>query len=184
MPETAVYRHNPPRDLAVTLTWARGPLILILLVWALRQYFSIRTGLAEHDILKHSEEYTTDLSCNVFDYVYWPVGMMVVCLGLLASSVTRFVLDRRAIAAMQGWAGATVADDVLELRLIGCLATRTVRTSWDEVIGACLSGRGLREAHVIIRATKRRRCRLPPYMEDPEGFIGEVLSRAKGVSTT
>lgn len=183
MPETIVYRHNPPRDLAATLAWARGLLILILLVWAFRQYFSVRSGFGGIRFRwEHPDAYPTVEPGDVFTHIYWPIGMTVVCLALLASSAIRFVLDRRAVTAIKGWAGATVGDDGLELRLIGCLATRALRLGWDEVIGAWLFGDLLKAPHVLVQATRRRRYRLPPHMDHPAEFVAQVASRARGVS--
>ena len=183
MPETIVCRHSPPRDLAATLAWARGLLILILLGWAFRQCLSVRDGFAaEQYDLDHAVLSGTLPPGHLSENVYWPIGTTALCFILLASSLTRFALDRRAIAALHGWAGATATDDGLELRLIGRLGCHAIRVPWDEVIGARLYRDIFNAPHVLVRATKRRRYKLPPYMEDAAGLVAEVSRRAQGVS--
>jgi hypothetical protein len=160
----------------VTLTLARVLLTLLLLGFVARQCFSIIGGLDAVAFEEQSDAYTGEP--DVLEYVFWPIGWLLVSVGLVASSVGRLVSDRRTIAAFATLPGATVRDDRLELLVVCRFGRRTELFRWSEVAGARLFSDALNARHVVVRIGHRR-VRLAPYLERAEDLVAEIERRAE-----
>jgi hypothetical protein len=188
MPESAdcatapcsVYRHSLPRDVGVTLVVARVLLIVLLLGFVCRECLSVRSGFADVAYVRAHVAASHGDPPDLFEYVWWPLGMLALSLALLASSVVRIVLDRRALCALRTSPGATVWGDRVDVLLIRRLGLRTVSVQWSEVTGARVCRNPFGAAHVVLTAVRRRHLRLAPYLEGAGELIAEVQARAGG----